>query len=59
MLNNYEKVHYVICISTGQRVSKFYSKRGLADNYLKKLKKYSDDYESVTMYCVPLIDAVL
>ena len=48
MLDSHEKVHYVINKATGERVSKFYSKRGLAENFLKKL---DGQYEAVTKYC--------
>ena len=48
MLDPHEKVHYVINKSTGKRVSKFYSKRGLAENFLKK---FDDQHEVVTKYC--------
>lgn len=45
----HELVHYVINKHTGKRVTKFYSKRGLANNALKKLDEH---HEAVTMTCI-------
>jgi len=58
MLNEYEKVHYVVHKITKERCSKFYSRRGDADRFMNQLQKWDWDVEAVTMYCVPLIEAV-
>ena len=58
-MTNHEKVHYVINTTTGERVSKFYSKVGSAKNFIKKFPEHSrEDFEAVTMLCMNYRDSL-